>query len=130
MRRLNIHETAMDMQLMQDMVNLTDNNATGLQLFDDANEADAEYKALANYYFNAFSALNVYVQQQQMNIPQLADENRGLLLEQMEKARAFEGGVNEGPALKSGQMPYYAQSVRRRYGAEANAMRNHGYGRW
>lgn len=126
MRRINIHETAMDMQLMQDMVNLTDNNSTGLQLFDDTNAADVEYKALASYYFNALSALNVYVQQHQMYV----EDGAQMLLEQMEKARELEGGVKEGPALKASQMPYYVQSIRGRYTPGEFGLRNEGYGRW
>lgn len=130
MRRVNIHELGMEMQLMQDMVNLTDNNATGIELFRDDNPMDVKYKALASYFFEAFNVIILYVQTHQMNSPMFADDNREPLLEQMEKARELEDGVEEGPSLKSSQMPYYTQSVRARYGGDSNPLRNVGYGRW
>ncbi len=137
LRRINIHEFAMEARLVQDMVNLTDNNGTGIQLFtedeqDENYKTDMDYKALAAYYFNAIGAINSYVQFHLAYNPdpQIAAYQNDDMVRQMELARQYEDGVNEGPALRSSQMPYYAQSVRQRYQNNPHLLKRQGYGRW
>ena len=131
LKRLNIHEFAMDARLIQDMVNLIDDNSTGIRLFEN-NPADEDYKALADYYFNAITVINNYVQihsQNTQNEEMLAFQSNALA-EQMEKARRYEEKVNGGPSLKASQMPYYVQSVRQRYQKSGDIVKRQGYGRW
>ena len=137
LRRINIHEFAMEARLVQDMVNLTDNNGTGIQLFtedeqDENYKTDMDYKALAAYYFNAIGAINSYVQFHLAYNPnpQIAALQNDDMIQQMERARQYEDGVNEGPALKSSQMPYYVQSVRQHYQNNPHLLKRQGYGRW
>ena len=137
LRRINIHEFAMEARLVQDMVNLTDNNGTGIQLFtederDENYKTDMDYKALAAYYFNAIGAINSYVQFHLAYNPdpQIAAYQNDDMIRQMELARQYEDGVNEGPALRSSQMPYYVQSVRKRYQNNPHLLKRQGYGRW
>ena len=137
LRRINIHEFAMEARLVQDMVNLTDNNGTGIQLFtedeqDENYKTDMDYKALAAYYFNAIGAINSYVQFHLAYNPdpQIAAYQNDDMIRQMELARQYEDGVNEGPALRSSQMPYYVQSVRQRYQNNPHLLKRQGYGRW
>ena len=62
--------------------------------------------------------------------PQIAAYQNDDMIRQLELARKYEDGVNEGPALKSSQMPYYAQSVRQRYQNNPHLLKRQGYGRW
>ena len=91
-----------------------------------------DYKALAAYYFNAIGAINSYVQFHLAYNPnpQIAALQNDDMIRQLELARKYEDGVNEGPALKSSQMPYYAQSVRQRYQNNPHLLKRQGYGRW
>ena len=132
LRKINIHEFGMEARPIQDMVNLIDDNKTGIQLFDNNNPADADYKALAIYYFRAITAINMYVQSHVVggSDPDMVEFQISSLTKQMEDARQAEDGVHEGPALKSSQMPYYAQSVRQRYQNGSDPLGRQGFGRW
>lgn len=136
LRKVNIHEWGMDTRLTQDMVQLIDNNETGIKLFTEDKEdknykEDMEYIALARYYFHAAGALNSYIQ---AHIAVATGEDlqfcSNMVMEEMEKARKYEDGVQEGPALKMSQMPYYEQYVRKRYRGNENPLKKQGYGRW
>ncbi len=132
LRKINIHDFGMEARPIQDMVNLIDDNKTGIQLFDDNNPADADYKALAIYYFRAITAINMYVQSHVAggSDPDMVEFQISSLTKQMDDARQAEDGVHEGPALKSSQMPYYAQSVRQRYQNSSDPLGRQGFGRW
>lgn len=132
LRKINIHEFGMEAKPIQDMVNLIDDNKTGIQLFDDNNPADVDYKALATYYFRAITAINMYVQSHVAGRPNqdMVEFQISSLTKQMDDARQAEDGVHEGPALKSSQMPYYAQSVRQRYQNGSDPLVRQGFGRW
>ena len=132
LRKINIHEFGMEAKPIQDMVNLIDDNKTGIQLFDDNNPADVDYKALATYYFRAITAINMYVQSHVAGRPNqdMLEFQISSLTKQMDDARQAEDGVHEGPALKSSQMPYYAQSVRQRYQNSSDPLGRQGFGRW
>ena len=132
LRKINIHEFGMEAKPIQDMVNLIDDNKTGIQLFDDNNPADVDYKALATYYFRAITAINMYVQSHVVGRPNqdMVEFQISSLTKQMDDARQAEDGVHEGPALKSSQMPYYAQSVRQRYQNSSDQLGRQGFGRW
>lgn len=131
-KRFNFHEFGMEARMIQDMVNLIDDNHTGIRLLDDNNPADVEYKALAGYFFNAINAVNLYVQFHSVYEPD--SKNMALsavdIVHEMEGARKYEDDIHEGPSLKSGQMPYYVQSVRQRYRNGTNVLRQSGFGRW
>lgn len=132
LRKINIHEFGMEAKPIQDMVNLIDDNKTGIQLFDDNNPADVDYKALATYYFRAITAINMYVQSHVAGRPNqdMLEFQISSLTKQMDDARQAEDGVHEGPSLKSSQMPYYAQSVRQRYQNSSDPLGRQGFGRW
>ena len=132
LRKINIHDFGMEARPIQDMVNLIDDNKTGIQLFDDNNPADADYKALAIYYFRAITAINMYVQSHVAggSDPDMVEFQISSLTRQMDDARQAEDGVHEGPSLKSSQMPYYAQSVRQRYQNSSDPLGRQGFGRW
>lgn len=132
LRKINIHEFGMEAKPIQDMVNLIDDNKTGIQLFDDNNPADVDYKALATYYFRAITAINMYVQSHVAGRPNqdMVEFQISSLTKQMDDARQAEDGVHEGPALKSSQMSYYAQSVRQRYQNGSDPLVRQGFGRW
>lgn len=141
LRRINVHQFIMDGRLLQDMVQLIDDNKTGIQLFteDAGNEnyaADKEYKELANYYFDAVFAINTYIQMHGQCKPDqnpgegIIASNRSTVDMLLEKARKTEKNVHQGPALRSSQVPYYAQSVRERYQNDQHPLKNQLYGRW
>lgn len=132
MKRINFHEFGMEARMIQDMVNLIDDNETGIRLFDENNPADVEYKALAGYFFRAINAVIAYVQSHSHYKPNSEgmEQQAEFLTLRMAEAREFEDDIHEGPSLKTGQLPYYAQSVRQRYRNDTNVLRQAGYGRW
>ncbi len=131
LKRVDFHELVLEMRLAQDMIQLIDNNETGVSFFDDNNPADLDYKILAGYYFHAFTSINAYIQ---MNASLSDDvtaqtEQKVLIAESMEKARKYEAAV-KGPALKAAEVPYYTQNVRESYQKDENYLRSAGFGRW
>lgn len=132
LQRINLREIWLDMQLGQDMMQYMDNNHTGIKIFNDDNRADQDFKALAMYYLRAFEYIQSYV----INQVEIHRGNAKVnsVITTMEKmhrnVRELENGVHEGPALKEGEIPCYAEAIRKKYANSEDGLARAGYDRW
>lgn len=132
LQRINLRELWLDMQLNQDMAQYMDNNKTGIAIFDDNNPEDQDFKALAAYYIKALGYIKQYViLQVQIHKGGQTAETAAEFVETIHRdVRELENGVHEGPALKEGEIPCYAEAIRKKYANSEDGLARAGYDRW